>query len=146
MDSSRFDTLTRILTAQAAHRSSRRALVPLLGGLAAGLGQRSATEAKKRKKRNKRKPPTTCRAGQTTDFCGGTDVVCTTGSGEAGQCHTTTGGAPYCAASGNCFECATNADCVEVCGQGAACVQCDVGCPETGGTGCLGVSSASCSI
>lgn len=138
MDTRRFDGLTKAVLGEP---TRRRMLGLVIAGLL-GTGMRADSEARKGKKRRRK----TCRAGQTTAFCGGSDVVCTTSSGEAGQCHTTTGQDPYCAASGNCFACETDADCVEVCGQGAACVQCAAGCPETGGTGCLGVSSSSCSI
>ena len=58
------------------------------------------------------------------------------GSREAGQCQTTTGGAAYCAGSRQLLRlCEAVADCVDVCGPGAACVQCAAGCPETGGDG-----------
>jgi len=136
MDSKQFDRVARAWHVG----TSRRSTLGVLIGGAVGLAAGAPGQARKRRKRK------TCRVGQTTAFCGGSDVVCKTGSGEAGQCHTTTGGAAYCAGSGNCFACATDADCVDVCGQGAACVQCAAGCPETGGTGCLGVSSTSCSI
>jgi len=138
MDPTRFDTVIRTFGTHP--RPTRRTTLGLLVGGAVGLVAGAPGSARKRRRRK------TCRVGQTTAFCGGGDVVCTTGSGEAGQCHTTTAGAAFCAASGNCFACETNADCVDVCGQGAACVQCGVGCPETGGTGCLGVSSSSCTI
>jgi hypothetical protein len=138
MDARRFAALTKTVLGDT---TRRRVLGLVIGGLL-GTRMRGESAAKKGNKRKRK----TCRVGQTTAFCGGRDVVCTTSSGEVGQCHTTTGQAPYCAASGNCFACESNADCVDVCGPGAACVACADGCPETGGTGCLGVSSTSCSI
>lgn len=86
-----------------------------------------------------------CRAGQETEFCGGTDVSCTGSAGDTGLCSTTTGQGAFCGASGNCFACNNDSDCIDVCGPEAACVICD-GCPETGGTGCLGVAFDSCTI
>lgn len=140
MDPTRFD---RVISSFGMHPTpTRRTVLATLAALVT-VGHRHVPAMEAKKGRRKRK---ICRVGQTTAFCGGSDVVCKTGSGEAGQCHTTTAGAAFCAGSGNCFACETNADCVDVCGQGAACVQCGVGCPETGGTGCLGVSSSSCII
>jgi hypothetical protein len=84
-----------------------------------------------------------CQAGQSIGECGGTDVPCTSGSGESGTCFTTTGKAGYCHVSGNCSVCRKDADCREKCGPQAACVLC-ADCPETGGTGCVGPTEESC--
>jgi hypothetical protein len=66
------------------------------------------------------------------DSCGaGADTFCTTSAGEEGRCFRTTGNAGYCIASGDCFPCTKDADCVPFCGPGAACIACD-----TSGTDC----------
>lgn len=173
MDGTRFDTFIQSLQTEAPRRTT---LGLLLGGALglAGRAESGAKKRKKRQKPKfnefgcvnvggfcqengqccsgiceakqcRAHDVSTCRTGQTTDFCGGADVVCTTSSDEEGQCHTTTGRAPFCAASGNCFACNNDSDCIDVCGLDAACVACE-GCPETGGTGCLGVATDSCSI
>jgi hypothetical protein len=80
-----------------------------------------------------------CQAGQIEQFCGGTDVVCTTSTGDtAGFCDTTTGNAGYCSGEGMCIPggCSKDADCIPVFGKGAACVLCDF-CDE--GVGCAGL-------
>jgi len=84
-----------------------------------------------------------CQAGQ--DLCGGADVRCTTGTGEAGFCLRTTGNAGYCFASGRCItpSCQKDADCQEVCGLQAACIVCEGDC-QSGRTVCVGPSEGSC--
>ena len=83
-----------------------------------------------------------CEAGQIENFCGGTNVSCTTSSGDTGgNCDTTTGNAGYCSGQGTCEvdpPCKKDADCVPIFGAGAACVLCDNSlCPA--GTGCAGL-------
>ena len=78
---------------------------------------------------------TTCRAGQLN--CEGISVPCTTSSGRAGGCYTTTGNAGYCANDGDCFACGKDADCRPYCGPRAACIRCETGCAGIG-TLCLG--------
>jgi hypothetical protein len=66
--------------------------------------------------------------------CSTPHVSCTTQAGADGFCATTTGNAGYCTTGtgGECFPCAKDADCREVCGPAAACIACQ-GC-EGGGT------------
>jgi hypothetical protein len=97
-----------------------------------------------------------CVAGQQSAFCRIGSVLemgldsegmevpnCTTAAGVPGTCETTTGNAPYCVFTGECFSCSKDTDCEGVCGPQAACVRC-VGCDETGGTGCVGPAKNSC--
>jgi hypothetical protein len=87
----------------------------------------------------------TCQAGD--DLCAGADVTCITTTGDDGDCLRTTGEASYCKASFGCFACTKDADCVAVCGDGAACVVCTIDCQEeTGGTACAGVRTDSCGV
>lgn len=89
----------------------------------------------------------TCRAHDTgscqadQDTCLSGTVLCDRTGGQ-GICFRTTGNASYCAGIevGNCFACATDADCQPFCGEGAACVAC-AECEETGGTACVGLES-----
>lgn len=84
----------------------------------------------------------TCVAGQTVAACDGVTVECATTSGEGdGQCVTTTGKAPYCFGAARCFACKKDADCVAVCGAGAACFPCAAECGDTVGTACGGIAS-----
>jgi hypothetical protein len=77
-----------------------------------------------------------CRAGNQPQGCNGTDIVCTTSTGNPkGVCATTTGNGGYCVYSGGCYPCQTDADCQELCGPRGACFLCD-DCPDTGGTSC----------
>jgi hypothetical protein len=68
----------------------------------------------------------TCLAGQTPTVCGGLETFdCLASGGTNGDCFTTTGKAAYCAAEGSsCFPCQKDADCIQFCGTGAACVPC----------------------
>ena len=74
-----------------------------------------------------------CQAGHAP--CTTQHVPCTTSAGAAGFCATTTGNAGYCTTGteGECFPCAKDADCREVCGAAAACIAC-LGC--AGGSSC----------
>jgi hypothetical protein len=84
----------------------------------------------------------TCQPGQ--DICTpSAPVLCTTETGDPGECGITTGQASYCEADGDCFFCNTDADCIGFCGHGAACLVC-ADCIATGGTACVGVSTDSC--
>jgi hypothetical protein len=100
---------------------------------------------------------TGCVAGQVEPFCLSDEVInmglgsegdpnCTTSTGGTGVCNTTTGNAPYCTNDGVCFPCSKDTDCQSpsVCDQAAACIRCAGGCPETGGTMCVGPSFDSC--
>jgi hypothetical protein len=81
-----------------------------------------------------------CQAGAEPDFCGVTDIACTTSGGQPGACATTTGNAGYCLVSGDCYACRTDLDCQRagggILGPTAACIQC-FGCAEHGGTACV---------
>jgi hypothetical protein len=68
---------------------------------------------------------------------------CTSSSGVAGQCYTTTGGAGYCGV-GDCYPCAKDADCRAVCGPRAACVVRAAECLV--GTGCRGPDGEVCPL
>jgi hypothetical protein len=86
----------------------------------------------------------TCQPGE--DACAGTEVACTTIAGEDGTCVRTTGGASYCQATGTCFACRKDADCVEACREArAACIVC-AECAEFGGAACLGITHHSCQL
>jgi len=105
---------------------------------------------KKGKKRCKAHDTGGCRPGIQDTTCGtdanpGTNVPCTTASGNPnGLCGTTTGNAGYCLQSGECRACARDAECREFCqDERAACIRCD-DCPETGGTSCAGPSGSPC--
>jgi hypothetical protein len=102
-------------------------------------------EGKKGKKKCKAHDASTCVAGQTIDDCGGSvNVLCTATGGDPGACLTTTGNAPYCATSLECFSCQQDVDCEPICGQGAACLPCAGQCAEEGGTLCAGISGVAC--
>jgi hypothetical protein len=81
------------------------------------------------------------------DSCVGAIINCSSEAVTTGACLRTTGGAPYCAgALPGCFQCAKDADCVGVCGEGAACVVCHR-CVFLGTeTACVGASEGSCGI
>lgn len=83
-----------------------------------------------------------CQAGAEPDFCGVTDIACTTNGGRAGACGTTTGHAGYCLVSGACHACRTDLDCQRKVGGNlgptAASIQC-FGCTEHGGTACVSI-------
>lgn len=87
----------------------------------------------------------TCLSGQSGDFCGGATVSCPVSNTTNGVCLTTTGNAGFCAASAHCFACTKDADCTGLCGDNAACVQCQ-GCPDTGGVTCVGAEKGSCPL
>ena len=81
----------------------------------------------------------TCLPGQMESVCGGTDLLCTTSTGDTkGLCETTTGNAAYCVANARCWPCSKDADCHPFCGLQAACFRCAGFCADTGGTVCGG--------
>jgi hypothetical protein len=86
-------------------------------------------EGKKGKKRCKGHGAQGCRPGiqdNTCDESGGTDVRCTTSTGDPnGVCGTTTGNAGYCLYSGGCYGCSKDVECQALCGPQAACIRCD---------------------
>jgi hypothetical protein len=86
----------------------------------------------------------TCQPGQ--DICAGTEVDCTTESGDRGECAITTGKSPYCETSGDCFNCAKDADCVPFCGEGAACTVCASCATEGTQTACVGTGTTLCTF
>jgi hypothetical protein len=99
-------------------------------------------QGKKGKKKCKAHNASTCQPGQ--DVCIANIVGCTTDTGAPGACVRTTGEAGYCQASGDCFPCQQDADCIAVCGAGAACIVCP-SCDEGGvQTACVGDSADSC--
>jgi hypothetical protein len=95
-------------------------------------------KGKKRRKRCEGHDATNCPGGQIEASCGGISRPCATAAGTQGVCNTTTGNAAFCGAGGNCFPCHRDADCVEACGEGAACILCPGKCDEVGGTACSG--------
>jgi hypothetical protein len=78
------------------------------------------------------------------DSCTVETILCTTATGAAGTCGTTTGNAPYCAGDGDCRPCTKDADCQTLCGPRAACIQCPGACNV--GTACMGPDSVVCPI
>ncbi len=187
MDGPQFDRLALLVTTA---QTRRRAVIRLLGGVAAGsvlapLGFGGAV-AKKHKHQKKTKikrndfgcvnvdnacknggqccsgicagkkgkrtcqahDASTCEAGQTDGFCSGVvgEVGCVTSTDGNGVCLTTTGNGPYCAISGGCFPCKTDADCVQSCGPAAACIACPANCADSGGTMCAGPGSGACAF
>jgi hypothetical protein len=93
-------------------------------------------EGRRRKRKCRAHDTGGCRAGNQPQGCNGTDIVCTTSTGNPkGVCATTTGNGGYCVYSGGCYPCQTDADCQELCGPRGACFLCD-DCPDTGGTSC----------
>lgn len=106
-------------------------------------------QGKKGKKRCKAHGAAGCNPGVQDSSCGtdanpGTNVVCTTATGNAdGLCGTTTGNAGYCLYTGECYPCRKDAECQEYCGPKAACIRCD-GCTETGGRSCAMPENTQC--
>jgi hypothetical protein len=105
-------------------------------------------QGKKGKRRCQAHDGSTCEAGQTDGFCSGVvgEVGCVTSTDGNGVCLTTTGNAPYCAISGGCFPCKSDADCVPFCGPAGACIVCPANCADAGGTMCAGQDSGSCAF
>jgi hypothetical protein len=101
-------------------------------------------KGKKGKRKCKAHDASTCTADQ--DACFGSPTLCAPGAGGTGECTRTTGDASYCFASGDCFACTKDADCVPFCGAGAACIVCASECATTGGTACGGASGGSCTF
>jgi hypothetical protein len=88
---------------------------------------------------------TTCQVGETFQACGGADVACVSSSDVAGRCVTTSGSGAFCAANVQCFACQQDADCVDLCGEGAACFPCQSKCgEEAGGMACASVNEDGC--
>ena len=88
----------------------------------------------------------TCRAGQRDTGCGGsTTIPCTTSTGFSAVCDTTTGNAGFCTHGFICMPCLKDAECREVCGPAAACIQCpDCDGPGTSDTACVGPNPTDC--
>ncbi len=87
-----------------------------------------------------------CRAGSQPISCNGTDIVCTTSTGNPeGVCTTTTGNGGYCVYSGACYPCRKDAECQELCGPQGACLLCN-DCPDTGGTSCGSSDNNGCNF
>lgn len=86
-------------------------------------GRGGKTRSGKRRKK-------TCRAHDTggcrleDDSCLVEPVPCVTSEGQDGFCQVTTGNAPYCAVSGVTFGCTRDVECVQFCGERAACGVC----------------------
>jgi hypothetical protein len=83
-----------------------------------------------------------CQAGVREEGCGGTDIDCTTSTGQSGICDTTTGNGPYCVFGFACVSCRKDADCQDLCGSAAACIICP-GC-DGFETACVGPSAGDC--
>jgi hypothetical protein len=118
-----------------------------VGGLCKHDGQccSGICQGKKHKRRCRAHDQRTCHAGQIEGFCGGEPVSCVTGTGDTGSCDTTTGKAGYCTASGNCFACSKDADCVPFCGAHAACIVCGNVCALSDlQTACVGPVAGGC--
>jgi hypothetical protein len=101
-------------------------------------------QGKKSKKKCQAHNTSTCQPGQS--ICGPNPAGCTTDTGAPGGCTRTTGSAGYCEASGDCFVCQKDADCVPFCGAGAACIVCPPCASEGTQTACAGDSLGSCTF
>jgi hypothetical protein len=81
---------------------------------------------------------------QGQNFCLAEIENCTTTDGGDGQCAVTTGDASFCMTDAYCLDCATDADCIPVCGTEAACIVC----PKCGmsqfNTACAGLYDNAC--
>lgn len=99
---------------------------------------------KKDKKKCKAHDASTCQPNQ--DTCLGFPFLCTTGTGNPGQCLITTGEGSYCfGGSGDCHDCKKDADCVPFCGAQAACIVCATCAGESlNNTACVGPEIDSC--
>jgi hypothetical protein len=87
----------------------------------------------------------TCSRGLRSVPCGGaSNTFCTNSRGQPGVCETTTGNAAHCNAVSDCFPCKRDVDCQPICGPKAACIQCGLFCPHTGGTACAGLADGDC--
>jgi hypothetical protein len=80
-----------------------------------------------------------CR-GVADDSCGPGDDFCTTTTGEDGRCWLTTGNAGSYGVISDCVPCSKDTECIDACGEGAACIACPGGCPETD-TYCFGTAA-----
>jgi hypothetical protein len=99
-------------------------------------------KGKKGKKKCRAHDESTCLPGQ--NVCVGAMVGCITTAGIPGQCGVTTGRAPYCFATGECFPCSKDTDCELPVGFGAACLACPSCFDETPkGTACVRTTAAS---
>ena len=86
-----------------------------------------------------------CQEGQHAFDCAGPSVQCTTSTGFSGLCSTTTGNAGFCTHGFICMPCRKDAECREVCGSAAACIQCpDCDGPETFDTACVSPNPTDC--
>jgi hypothetical protein len=157
MDADRFDALTRTLTGEA--RSRRAVLKGLAGSAVAalaaalGFGDAEATHYGCRHVgrgcihdgqccSSRCRGPAgqqTCRSHH-TGGCAPDGSYCTTGarcgSGAAGYCWRTTGGAAFCGTAGVCATCTKDSQCTVVTGPGSACVTEIGSCFGCGGTVC----------
>jgi hypothetical protein len=101
-------------------------------------------QGKKGKKRCRAHDTGGCQPASLCTFFGAEGIPCTTSSAVPGQCGTTTGNAGYCVGVGDCFPCAKDADCHDVCGPHAACVQCPEECEV--GTVCAAPDDVVCPL
>jgi hypothetical protein len=93
-------------------------------------------EGKKDKKKCKAHDQGSCQPGQDT-CASGTPILCTSSTGDLGECLVTTGNAPSCG-QGTCVACSKDADCVPLFGPQAACIVCAACIPDVGtNTGCV---------
>jgi hypothetical protein len=98
-------------------------------------------EGKKGKKKCRAHDASTCTDG---DGCAGEFVACTPTVGDSGNCAVTTGNASYCGTIAVCFDCTKDADCVPVCGIGAACIVCAECARDELETACASLSDDGC--
>ncbi len=116
-----------------------------VGGLCKNAGHccSGICQGKQGQKRCHAHDVSTC-TGQ--DSCTGETAQCTTTDGVGGACFVTTGNAGHCSAAGLCFACTKDADCLPICGAGAACIVCeDPMCAAQGiETNCAGTFNDAC--
>jgi hypothetical protein len=124
MDPKRFDRWTRSL-------HSRRAVVPALVGLGAGLGLAHPSAAAPIPAKKHKRPSFGCT--KQANVCTATmGFPCPEEpAGTDGSCAVDTKGKPFCAIGGACAPCTKNRDCAAAF-PGAICVKCPV-CEQSAG-------------
>lgn len=154
MDQDRFDRLIRSLASRrrtilfslalapggiAVPRASAASPCTIVGKGCAGKSECCSGICMGKKGKKTCRPHDTggCTKGQNS-CSASVDIACTAPTGVEGLCYTTTGHAGYCGTDGQCAACARDADCRDLFGPTAACVQNCALCSNTGGFVCFG--------